>query len=89
MDSDNEPDIRTMRNNWNTNTYSLVHISHDDPSDGLIPSPSQNGIPGLTATYEAKGAGHLEQGNHIEVRRRLNDIFNRINDPQFFTPERQ
>ena len=64
------------------------HISHDDPSDGLIPSPSQNGIPGLTATYEAKGAGHLEQGNHREVRLRFRDIFAR-QEAWIHTPERQ
>ena len=64
------------------------HISHEDPSDGLIPSPSQNGIPGLTATYEAKGAGHLEQGNHREVRIRLENVFAR-DENVFQTPRRQ
>gem|GEM_PF-1969239 len=46
------------------------------------------GVPGLLQAYEAKGANHLEQGNHYSIRRAFRQIFSR-DEQEFNTPIRQ
>jgi hypothetical protein len=46
------------------------------------------GVPGLLQAYEAKGANHLEQGNHRSVREAFELIFELQND-EFRTPRRR
>lgn len=68
--------------------YTYIRIAHEDPTDALIPKNSQLGVPGLLDAVEAKGAGHLEQGNHPEVRRAFESIFMRQRE-EFHTPQRR
>jgi hypothetical protein len=46
------------------------------------------GVPGLLRAYEAKGANHLEQGNHPNVRKAFEDIFSDPNRESLYTPKR-
>ncbi|MBK9248631.1 MAG: hypothetical protein IPM69_11075 [Ignavibacteria bacterium] len=89
LDDIEEPDMKESREMWNMDSYTLVYRTHNDAADAFIPVTSQNAIPLLTASYQAIGAGHLEQGNHVEVRRRFEDIFTRQNNLEYFTPKRQ
>ncbi|GIV50151.1 MAG: hypothetical protein KatS3mg038_0672 [Candidatus Kapaibacterium sp.] len=55
----------------------------------LIVKESQIGIPSLLKAYEAKGANHLEQGNHPNVRKAIEDIFSDRNREFVYTPKRR
>jgi len=68
--------------------YEEIHILNESPSDALIVKESQIGIPGLLQAYEAKGANHLEQGNHPNVRKVFEDIFSAPNRESLYTPKR-
>jgi hypothetical protein len=68
--------------------YEEIHILNESPSDALIVKESQIGIPGLLHAYEAKGANHLEQGNHPNVRKVFEDIFSAPNRESLYTPKR-
>jgi hypothetical protein len=60
----------------------------NEGSDGLVPLSSQR-MNGMTndEVYTAEGVNHSEVGNHPEMTRILNDIFNRRTDV-FFREER-
>lgn len=68
--------------------YEVIRILNESPSDALIVKESQIGIPGLLQAYEAKGANHLEQGNHRNVREAFELIFDLQNN-EFRTPRRR
>jgi hypothetical protein len=63
-----------MNNNGNHTASRRIN----EGSDGLFPLSSQR-MNGMTndEVYPAEGVNHLEVGNHPEMTRILNDIFNR------------
>jgi hypothetical protein len=70
------------------NLYEEIYVLSQSPSDALIVRDSQIGVPGLLQAYEAKGANHLEQGNHPNVRKAFEDIFSDPNRESLYTPKR-
>jgi pimeloyl-ACP methyl ester carboxylesterase len=76
----------TLENSqWNTSiplTHTLVEVN-----DGIVPKASQLFPGSQFPALEAKGANHLIQGNHINVRRALEGIFN--NPRQFPITQKQ
>lgn len=74
---------------WVWETYSFRSVILQ-PSDGLIPASAQkmdnvNGADAITV----QGVNHLEIGNHPEMTRVFNDIFNRGRNTPFFRDERR
>ena len=66
-----------MRNSY----HHIATRRINEGSDGLIPLSSQrmNGMAN-SDVYTAEGVNHLEVGNHPEMTRILNEIFDRRNE---------
>lgn len=65
---------------WEWRSFTQTrHIT--EASDGLVTAGSQRYDPvPLDSVYDAPGVNHLEVGNHEEITRSLNDVFNRTDD---------
>ncbi|MGB0978018.1 MAG: hypothetical protein ACPGVV_01420 [Croceimicrobium sp.] len=52
------------------------HEIIDEESDGVVPVSSQTGYPGALIAPKMVDCNHMQERNHAETRKRLNELFN-------------